>query len=153
MFHVEHRGEDIMMDVDKLEVAFEQAKIAYNLDEIPVGCAIFRGDELIACGYNEKEEKNDAIRHAELVAISRACRKLGSWRLDDCSLYVTLEPCMMCMGAIIESRIKKVYFGTKNNSEQMYDKNMIKNAVDVELIENSECSKLLSDFFKNKRKK
>lgn len=57
MFHVEHRGEYIMMDVDKLEVAFEQAKIAYNLDEIPVGCAIFRGDELIACGYNEKEEK------------------------------------------------------------------------------------------------
>ena len=153
MFHVEHRGEDIMMDVDKLEVAFEQAKIAYNLDEIPVGCAIFRGDELIACGYNEKEKKNDAIRHAELVAISRACRKLGSWRLDDCSLYVTLEPCMMCMGAIIESRIKKVYFGTRNNSEQMYDNDMIKNAVDVELIENSECSKLLSDFFKNKRKK
>ena len=59
MFHVEHRGEYIMMDVDKLEVAFEQAKIAYKLDEIPVGCAIFRGDELIACGYNEKEEKND----------------------------------------------------------------------------------------------
>ena len=101
-----------MTDVDKLEVAFEQAKIAYKLDEIPVGCAIFRGDELIACGYNEKERENDAIKHAEIVAISRACRKLGSWRLDDCSLYVTLEPCMMCIGAIMESRIKNIYYGT-----------------------------------------
>ena len=142
-----------MSDVDKLEIAIFQAKKALEIDEIPVGCAIYRGDELIACGYNRKESENNAIMHAEIVAINEACGKLKSWRLEGCSLYVTLEPCMMCMGAIIESRIKKVYFGTKSNSEQMYDKDIIKNTVDVELIENSECSKLLSDFFKNKRKK
>lgn len=153
MFHVEHRGEYIMMDVDKLEVAFEQAKIAYNLDEIPVGCAIFRGDELIACGYNEKEEKNDAIRHAELVAISRACRKLGSWRLDDCSLYVTLEPCMMCIGAIMESRIKNIYYGTIRQGVQMYNKTTVEPYVSLNYIKSYKCSEILSDFFKKKRKK
>lgn len=153
MFHVEHGGEYIMMDVDKLEVAFEQAKIAYNLDEIPVGCAIFRGDELIACGYNEKEEKNDAIRHAELVAISRACRKLGSWRLDDCSLYVTLEPCMMCIGAIMESRIKNIYYGTIRQGVQMYNKTTVEPYVSLNYIKSNKCSEILSDFFKKKRKK
>ena len=134
-------------------MALFEAKKAYFEDEIPVGCVIVYKNEVIACGYNEKESKNSAIRHAEIVAIEAACGKLGSWRLDECDLYVTLEPCMMCLGAIIEARIKNVYFGTKNNSEQMYDKDMIKNTVDVELIENCECSKLLSDFFKNKRKK
>lgn len=153
MFHVEHGGEDTMTDVDKLEVAFEQAKIACELDEIPVGCAIFRGNELIACGYNEKERENDAIRHAEIVAISRACRKLGSWRLDGCSLYVTLEPCMMCVGAIMESRIKNVYYGTKRQSIQLYDKMTVKPYISLNYIESDECSKILSDFFKKKRKK
>lgn len=142
-----------MMDVDKLEVAFEQAKIAYNLDEIPVGCAIFRGDELISCGYNEKEEKNDAIMHAELVAISRACRKLGSWRLDDCSLYVTLEPCMMCIGAIMESRIKNIYYGTIRQGVQMYNKTTVEPYVSLNYIKSNKCSEILSDFFKKKRKK
>ena len=153
MFHVEHRGEDIMMDVDKLEVAFEQAKIAYNLDEIPVGCAIFRGNELIACGYNEKERETDAIMHAEIVAISRACRKLGSWRLDDCSLYVTLEPCMMCVGAIMESRIKNIYYGTIRQGIQMYNKTTVEPYVSLNYIKSNKCSEILSDFFKKKRKK
>lgn len=153
MFHVEHGRKDSMTDVDKLEVAFEQAKIAYKLDEIPVGCAIFRGDELIACGYNEKEGENDAIMHAEIVAISRACRKLGSWRLDGCSLYVTLEPCMMCVGAIMESRIKNVYYGTKRQSIQMYDNLVVRSYVSLNCVENDKCSRILSDFFKKKRKK
>ena len=142
-----------MTDVDKLEVAFEQAKIAYKLDEIPVGCAIFRGDELIACGYNEKERENDAIMHAEIVAISRACRKLGSWRLDGCSLYVTLEPCMMCVGAIMESRIKNVYYGTKRQNVQMYDNLVVKPYISLSCVESDKCSRILSDFFKKKRKK
>ena len=153
MFHVEHGRKDSMTDVDKLEVAFEQAKIAYKLDEIPVGCAIFRGDELIACGYNEKERENDAIMHAEIVAISRACRKLGSWRLDGCSLYVTLEPCMMCVGAIMESRIKNVYYGTKRQGIQMYDNLVVKSYISLNCVESNKCSRILSDFFKKKRKK
>ena len=142
-----------MDDNNKLLMALEEAKKAYELDEIPVGCVIFRGDELIACGYNKKESESNAIMHAEMIAIDEACRKLGSWRLDDCCLYVTLMPCMMCMGTIIESRIKKVYYGTKNNSEQMYDFDKILRFVSLYNLENRECSEILSDFFKKKRKK
>ena len=153
MFHVEHMEEIIMSDVDKLEIAIFQAKKALEIDEIPVGCAIYRGDELIACGYNRKESENNAIMHAEIVAINEACGKLKSWRLEGCSLYVTLEPCMMCMGAIIESRIKEVYYGTAFNGIQIYDKNCIKSAISIKNIQNDECSKMLSSFFEKKRKK
>ena len=134
-------------------MALLEAKKAYCEDEIPVGCVIVHKNEIIACGYNEKESKNSAIRHAEIVAIEEACGKLGTWHLDDCDLYVTLEPCMMCLGAIIEARIKNVYFGTRNNSKQMYDKNKIKGVVKLSFVDNDACSKILSDFFVNKRKK
>lgn len=136
-----------------MKMALFEAKKAYFEDEIPVGCVIVYKNEVIACGYNEKESKNSAIRHAEIVAIEEACRKLGTWHLDDCDLYVTLEPCMMCLGAIIEARIKNVYFGTRNNSKQMYDKNKIKGVVKLSFVDNDACSKILSDFFVNKRKK
>ena len=121
-------------------MALLEAKKAYCEDEIPVGCVIVHKNEIIACGYNEKESKNSAIRHAEIVAIEAACGKLGSWRLDDCDLYVTLEPCMMCLG-------------TKNNSEQMYDKIRVKSFVNLIFVNSGSCSKILSDFFVNKRKK
>ena len=141
------------MNENFFDIALSEAKIAYNLDEVPVGCAIFKGDKLIAKAHNMKEKENNSIMHAEIVAINSACRKLNSWRLDDCVMYVTLEPCMMCMGAIIESRLKTVYYGTKNNNEQLYDKNKILLYLDIYDTKNIECSKLLSDFFKNKRKK
>jgi len=141
------------MDEERLLMALEEAKKAYKLDETPVGCVIFRGNELVCCGYNKKESQSNAIMHAEMIAINEACAKLGSWRLDDCCLYVTLKPCMMCMGAIIESRIKKVYYGTENNSEQMYDLSKISRFVDLYNLENRECSEILTDFFKKKRKK
>ena len=136
-----------------LDMAFIEAKKAFDLDEIPVGCVIVYKNKVIACGHNEKESKNCAIRHAEMVAIDIACGKLNSWRLDECDLYVTLEPCMMCMGAIVESRIKNVYFGAKNNSEQMYDIVRINKLVNLYFVDDTECSKILSDFFANKRKK
>ena len=136
-----------------MKMALFEAKKAYFEDEIPVGCVIVYKNEVIACGYNEKESKNSAIRHAEIVAIEETCGKLGTWHLDDCDLYVTLEPCMMCLGAIIEARIKNVYFGTRNNSKQMYDKNKIKGVVKLSFVDNDACSKILSDFFVNKRKK
>lgn len=142
-----------MEPVDKLKIAFEQAQIAYRLDEIPVGCAIYKGNELIACGYNQKEELNDATLHAEIIAISQACRKLGTWRLDDCELFVTLEPCLMCIGAIIESRIKNVYYGASSKGIQTYDKNALKPYVSMNFIDYNKCSDILSDFFEKKRKK
>lgn len=87
------------------------------------------------------------------MAISRACRKLGSWRLDDCSLYVTLEPCMMCIGAIMESRIKNIYYGTIRQGVQMYNKSTVEPYVSLNYIKSNKCSEILSDFFKKKRKK
>ena len=141
------------MDKERLMMALEEAKKAYELDETPVGCVIFRENEMVGCGYNKKESESNAILHAEMIAIDEACRKLGTWRLDDCCLYVTLKPCMMCMGAIIESRIKKVYYGAENYNEQMYDFNKISKLVSLYNLENMECSEILSDFFKKKRKK
>ena len=87
------------------------------------------------------------------MAICRACRKLGSWRLDDCSLYLTLEPCMMCIGAIMESRIKNIYYGTTRQGIQMYDKITVEPYVSLNYIKSNKCSEILSDFFKKKRKK
>ena len=127
-----------------MKMALLEAKKAYFEDEIPVGCVIVYKNEVIACGYNEKESKNSAIRHAEIVAIEAACGKLGTWHLEDC---------MMCLGAIIEARIKNVYFGALKNSEQMYDKNKVKGFVNLSFVDSCACSKILSDFFVNKRKK
>ena len=141
------------MDEERLLLALEEAKKAYKLDETPVGCVIFRENELVGCGYNKKESESNAIMHAEMIAINEACGNLGSWRLDDCCLYVTLKPCMMCMGAIMESRLKKVYYGTENNSEQMYDLSKILKFVELYNLENRQCSEILSEFFKKKRKK
>ena len=136
-----------------MKMALLEAKKAYCEDEIPVGCVIVHKNEIIACGYNKKQCKNNALMHAEIIAIDKACKKLGSWRLDNCDIYVTLEPCMMCMGAIIESRIRNVYYGTKNKNEQMYVFNMVDRFVNLYNVNDADCSKILSDFFINKRKK
>ena len=136
-----------------MKKAYCEAKKAYKNDEIPVGCVIVCENEIVACGYNKKERKNNALMHAEIIAIDKACKKLGSWRLDNCDIYVTLEPCMMCMGAIIESRIRNVYYGTKSKNEQMYVFDMIDRFVNLYNVNDANCSKILSDFFINKRKK
>lgn len=136
-----------------MKQALKQAKIAEKKGEIPVGCVIVKNGKIIFRAYNKKENKKCGIFHAEILAIRGACKKMKSWRLDDCIMYVTLEPCMMCMGAIIDSRISRVYYGTKNNCEQMYDKIEAEKYVYMENLHVSECSKILTDFFKKKRKK
>ena len=138
------------MDDKFLNEALKEARKAYKKDEIPVGCVIVYNGNIVARGHNLRENKQNSLMHAEIMAVDRACKYFNSWRLDDCVMYVTLEPCMMCMGAIIESRIKKVVYGTKNNSEQMYVR--VKN-VDLIYANSKECSDILTDFFKNKRKK
>ena len=95
-----------------MKLALKEAKKAYKKLEVPVGAVIVKDGKVIAKAYNEKEEKNDTTRHAEILAIQRASRELGSWRLKDCEMYVTLEPCSMCAGALIQARINKVYIGT-----------------------------------------
>ena len=95
-----------------MKEALKEAKKAYEKDEIPVGAVIVKDNKIIARAHNLKESKNNSICHAEILAIQKACKKLNSWRLLDCEMYVTLEPCSMCAGALINSRIKKVYIGT-----------------------------------------
>ena len=95
-----------------MKEAIKQAKKAYDKEEIPVGAVIVKDGKIIARGYNKKEEKKDTTQHAEIIAIQKASRKIGAWRLQDCEMYVTLEPCAMCTGALIQARLKRVYIGT-----------------------------------------
>lgn len=94
-----------------MRMALEEAKKAAQMGEIPVGAVIVQGDAVIASGHNLRETKQNALFHAEVLAIQEACEKLGSWRLSDCDIYVTLEPCLMCTGAILNARMRRVYFG------------------------------------------
>ena len=103
-------------DVYYMNKALDNARIAYSQDEVPVGCVIVYKGEIIAESYNRKNLENIATYHAEILAIEDACRKLNSWYLDECILYTTVEPCMMCTGAIIQSRIKRVVYGTRNEA-------------------------------------
>ena len=95
-----------------MKEALKEAKRAYEKEEIPVGAVIVKDNKIIARAYNQKEEKRDTTKHAEIIAIQKASKKIDAWRLQDCEMYVTLEPCSMCAGAIIQARIKKIYIGT-----------------------------------------
>ena len=141
--------------------ALKEAKKAYKKLEIPVGAVIVKDGEIIARAHNVKEEKNDATKHAEILAIQKASKKLETWRLNDCEMYVTLEPCSMCAGAMIQARLKKVYIGTMDektgacgsvlNLPKDYKFN---HNVDVEYgVCKEECEKILKDFFKELRKR
>ena len=147
-----------MNDLKYMSVALDEAKKAFDEGEVPVGAAIVRNGEIIAVAHNNREAANDATGHAETLAIRKACEIIGSWRLEDCELYVTLEPCPMCMGAIINSRIKRVVYGAKDAKAgacgsvlnlTSYPLNH-KPAV-VSGIMCDECADILSDFFVNKR--
>ncbi|MCD4783753.1 MAG: nucleoside deaminase [Candidatus Eremiobacteraeota bacterium] len=140
-----------------MKAALSQAKKAYKKGEVPVGAVIVNDNKIISRSYNQKEGKMISVCHAEITAIEKACRKMKNWRLNDCCLYVTLEPCMMCMGAIIESRIQRIVYGADNFhlgflrilKEQfpLYVKNM-------EIIPGimaEESSSLLKEFFKAER--
>lgn len=139
--------------------ALKEARKAYNKDEVPVGCVIVKDDKIIGRGHNLKETKTDTTKHAELIAISRASKKLHSWRLLGCQMYVTLEPCPMCAGAIIQSRIDKVYIGTMDNKTgacgsvlNLFEDYTFNHHVEVEKnVLGEECAKILKDFFKKLR--
>lgn len=144
-----------------MKEAIKQAKKAAQKDEVPIGCVIVKDDQIIARAYNKREMKQCSTAHAEILAIEKACKKLGSWRLENCDLYVTLEPCPMCSGAIIQSRIRNVIFGAYDPKGGCMGSNMNINDVrgfnhypDIEGgILQDECSRLLKEFFKAKRKK
>ena len=134
-----------------MKIALKEAKKAYKQNEVPIGCIIVKNDKIIAKSYNQKTLKNVATYHAEILAINKACKKINSWYLDDCIMYTTVEPCLMCTGAIIQSRIPKVVYGTKNESFGYLSK--IKNSK-IEIIPHileKDCQTILSNFFKEKR--
>ena len=149
------------MQEEFMQVALKEAKKAYKKLEIPVGAVIVKNGEIIAKAHNIKEEKKDTTKHAEILAIQRASKKLESWRLMDCELYVTLEPCPMCAGAIIQSRIKKVYIGTMDEKTgacgsvlNLLEDYKFNHQVEVETnVMQKESEALLKQFFKNLKKK
>lgn len=138
-------------DLYYMKLSLEEAKKALDYDEVPVGAIIVYKDKVIAKAFNRKNIDNIATYHAEVIAIEEACRVLESWYLDECTLYTTVEPCMMCTGAIIQSRIKRVVYGANNEAFGYLSK---VNNLKIEIVDNllkKECSILLSNFFKNKR--
>ncbi len=148
------------MEEKFMRAAIAQAKLAAKKGEVPVGAVIVRDGEIIARAYNTREKDKNALCHAEIKAIRKACKKLGGWRLTRCELYVTLEPCPMCAGAIINSRIVSVYYGAKDKKAgafgTLFDMNtMGLNHVPeiVGGVMEEACAGLLSDFFLELRKR
>ena len=144
-----------------MDIAKEEAIQAMNKGEIPVGAVIVKDGEIIGRGHNLKESLNDVTAHAEIIAIKEAARKIGDWRLNGCEMYVTLEPCPMCAGAIINSRIKKVYIGAIQEKTgacgskvDLIEEYKSETKIDVEfVILKDKCLKLVQEFFKELRKK
>ena len=151
---------DIMHDDNYyMNLAYKESLKALNEDEVPVGAIIVKDDKIISRAHNKKEHSNMAIYHAEILAINKANKKLKSWHLDNCTMYVTLEPCVMCAGAIIQSRIKKVVYGAKS-----FQDGAIESALNLYEIKGfnhypetffynklDDCSKIISNYFKTKR--
>lgn len=149
-----------MMHEDFMREAIIEAKKAENIGEVPIGAVIVRDGKIISRGHNQRELKNQAISHAEIEAITKACQKLGTWRLSDCDLYVTLEPCPMCAGAIINARINTVYFGAYDQKGgcagsliNLFDCGFNHRPHLKSRILEQECTDILKDFFDELRNK
>ena len=144
-----------------MRLALEQANKAKQLGEIPIGCVIVRGDEVIGRGYNLRMNKNNALAHAEIMAINEACDNIGDWRLEECTLYVTVEPCPMCTGAILQARIPRVVYGTHNKKagcvgsiyDLLSDKRFNHTAEVTSGVLGEKCAAVMKDFFKEFRKR
>ena len=132
-----------------MQIAIKQAKKALKRNEVPVGAVIVKNNKIIYKAFNKKEKYKDATKHAEIIAISKACKKLKNWRLEECEIYVTMEPCMMCSGAIEQSRIKKIIYGVKNENYGYTDN--LKNIKIISQVCESECRKIVQTFFKKRR--
>ena len=147
------------MEKKFMKEAIKEAKKAYQKLEIPVGAVIVKDGKIISRGHNLKETKTDTTKHAEIIAIQKASKKLNAWRLIDCEMYVTLEPCAMCAGAIINSRIKKLYIGTMDEKTgavgsvlNLFEDFTFNHKVEAEKgIMQDECKNMLKQFFKELR--
>lgn len=151
----------MLNDEKWMKQAIKQAIMAATKDEVPIGCVIVKDDKIIARAYNKRERNQQSIAHAEILAIQKACKKLNTWRLEGCTLYVTLEPCPMCAGAIIQSRIERVVYGAYDpkggcvgSCTNLFETKGFNHYPSYTggILE-EECSSLLKEFFKQKRKK
>lgn len=144
-----------------MKEAIRQAKKAYRLWEVPIGCVIVYEDKIIARGYNRRNTDKNTLAHAEMTAIKRASKVMGDWRLEGCTMYVTLEPCQMCAGALVQSRISKVVIGSMNAKAgcagsilDMFHMEQFNHQIEtVTGVLQEECSSMLSNFFKELRRK
>lgn len=137
---------------DYMKIAIEEAKESLKNEDIPVGALIIKDNIIISKAHNEKELQKDATKHAEILAIERACNKLKTWHLEDCVLMTTMEPCLMCSGAIVQSRIKKIIYGVDN--EKFGYSKLLTEKYKIECIkynDNEEIIELLRNFFKERR--
>lgn len=141
-----------------MKKAIALAQKAMSLDEVPVGAVVVKDGKIISSAFNQRESKKNAIAHAEVLAIEKACKKLGDFRLLDCDVYVSLEPCVMCMGAILNARVSNVFFGASITNGSISAKELVERAelnhktnVEGGFFE-KECSMLVSSYFKSKRK-
>lgn len=151
------------MTVDEkfMKAAITQARKAYTIDEVPIGCVIVQNDKIIARGYNRRNIDKNTLAHAELSAIRKASKKTGDWRLEDCTMYVTLEPCQMCAGAIVQSRMKRVVIGSMNAKAgcagsvlNLLQMKQFNHQVEItQGVREEECSQMLSQFFRELRER
>ncbi|RMD46348.1 MAG: nucleoside deaminase [Aquificota bacterium] len=147
-------------DIFFLEEAYKEAIKAYQKDEVPVGAVVVKDNQIIGRGHNRRIEKKNAIYHAEIVAIEDACKNTGNWRLDGCSIYITVEPCVMCAGAIMQSRIDRVVFGAIDekggaviSKYNLFSDKKLPFRVSYDYIKMNKCSDILKNFFRKKREK
>ena len=142
-----------------MKEALKQAKKAYKIKEVPIGCVIVYEDKIIARGYNKRNTKKNTLAHAEILAINKASKVLGDWRLEDCTMYITLEPCQMCAGAIVQARVKRVVIGSMNPKAgcggsilNLLEMEQFNHQVEVERgVLEEECSTMMTEFFKELR--
>ena len=150
--------QDYYNDIPFMKLALEEAKKAEELGDVPVGAVIVKNGKVIATGHNRREADGNALAHAECLAIEAACRVLGGWRLTDCTLYVTLEPCPMCAGAIVNSRIGRVVYGAKDevaggvgSKIQLFSLDFLHTPKGTTGVLEEECRNLLTSFFEKRR--
>ena len=142
-----------------MKEALKQARKAYKIKEVPIGCVIVYEDKVIARGYNKRNTKKNTLAHAEILAINKASKVLGDWRLEDCTMYITLEPCQMCAGAIVQARVKRVVIGSMNPKAgcggsilNLLEMEQFNHQVEVERgVLEEECSTMMTEFFKELR--
>ena len=146
-------------DIKYMKLALKEAKKAELIDEVPIGCVIVQNDKVIARGFNRRENRKMVISHAEIEAINKANKKKDAWRLEDCEIYVTVEPCIMCAGAIIQARFKRVIYGAKDFKGGAFGSSIdVLTAKDINHhpevvggVLEEECSSLIKEYFKRKR--